>query len=326
MSGKLEIEEKAEQIHNDFADVDGVDTSKEDLAEKIKTFVTEYKVPVQDAADSQRNRLRRESDMDDNQTMSGSPDNETVALADIENGDIEDDAWVDVEAEVAQLWESDHGSIIQTGLLADDSGTLKFTAWATSFDEAPLSEGDTVALGSVKTSYWEGGDQWSVELNKATEITAIDAEFEVDQTEEFTGSLVAIQGKSGLIKRCPKEDCTRVLQNGSCSEHGEVEGEFDLRIKAVLDNGQDTQEVLLDREMTEALTGVSLEDAKSLAMDALDTDVVAQRFCDMLETLYFEVSGPIIGRYLLVEEIDVGEVGDAEQALIEARSEQALEA
>jgi len=38
------------------------------------------------------------------------------------------------------------------------------------------------------------------------------------------GALVDVQSGSGLIKRCPEEDCTRVLQNGRCSEHGEGEG------------------------------------------------------------------------------------------------------
>ena len=137
---------------------------------------------------------------------------------------------------------------------------------------------------------------------------------------EFEGALVDIQRGSGLIKRCPEDDCTRVLQNGRCSEHGEVEGEFDLRIKGVLDDGETVQEVIFDQEMTEELTGITLEEAKERAMDALDTSVVAEDMRSEVLGTYYRVRGPTFGRYVLVNEFEELGPVDAEAALVEARS------
>jgi replication factor A1 len=112
-----------------------------------------------------------------------------------------------------------------------------------------------------------------------------------------------------------------VLQNGRCSEHGEVEGEFDLRIKGVVDDGQDVQEVIFDREATEELTGIELEEAKTMAKDALDTTVVADEMRETVLGRYYSVTGPTMGRYLLANEVEeVTGTADPDSVLIKARS------
>jgi len=47
-----------------------------------------------------------------------------------------------------------------------------------------------------------------------------------------------------IIKRCP--ECNRQTKSGACAEHGKVEGIYDLRIKAVCDNGIEIRELLCD--------------------------------------------------------------------------------
>jgi len=161
-----------------------------------------------------------------------------------------------------------------------------------------------------------------VKLNRTTTIEAVDEDIEVgDDEAEIEGALVDIQSGSGLIKRCPEEDCTRVLQNGRCSEHGEVEGEFDLRIKGVLDDGETVNEVIFDSETTEELTGIGLEQAQEMAMDALDTSVVAEEMREKTLGRYYHVVGPTFGRYVLANEVErrTGPA-DPEAALIKARS------
>ncbi len=150
----------------------------------------------------------------------------------------------------------------------------------------------------------------------------MDEEIEVgDNTTEIEGALIDIQSGSGLIKRCPMEDCTRVLQNGRCSEHGEVEGEFDLRIKGVLDSGSEVHEVIFNREMTEEFADITLDEAKERAMDALDTTVVADDISEDVLGQYYRVSGPELGRYVLVDEYEkLGARMDFEEVLITARS------
>jgi replication factor A1 len=83
-----------------------------------------------------------------------------------------------------------------------------------------------------------------------------------------------------------------------------VEGEFDLRIKAVLDDGVRVQHAIFDKEATEALADITIEEAKQQAMDALDTSVVANDLTDALVGRYYRVSGRVIGKYLLVDEAD----------------------
>jgi len=159
-----------------------------------------------------------------------------------------------------------------------------------------------------------------VKLNRTTQITEIDEEIEVgDNADTVEGALVDIQSGSGLIKLLPEEDCAS-SQNGRCSEHGQVEGEFDLRIKGVLDDGETVTEVIFDREATEELTGMGLEEAKDMAMDALDTTVVAEEMGDDVLGRYYRVTGPTFGRYVLVDEMEDPGAVDVENALIEARS------
>jgi len=81
-----------------------------------------------------------------------------------------------------------------------------------------------------------------------------------------------------------------------------VEGIYDLRIKAVLDNGVEIRELLLDAEMTHQLTdGINLEKAKEMAHAALDQSVVFTEFEGMIIRKYYEVSGNNTGRYLIVK-------------------------
>lgn len=55
--------------------------------------------------------------------------------------------------------------------------------------------------------------------------------------------------------------------------------------------------------MTEVVTGIDLEEAMQLASDALDISVVERRLTDLLIGRRYSVEGPILGRYLLVDEV-----------------------
>ncbi|EMA40596.1 replication factor A [Halococcus hamelinensis 100A6] len=227
--------------------------------------------------------------------------------------------WIDLTAKVTQLWEPRSESVGQVGLLGDPTGTIKFTKWAKS-DLPELDEGGVYRLSNLVTDEYEG--RFSVKLNRTTDIEELDEDIEVgDDSTTVEGALVDIQRGSGLIKRCPEEDCTRVLQNGRCSEHGEVDGEFDLRIKAVIDDGNEVHETIFDEEATEALTGITLSEAKEMAMDALDTTVVADEIRGKILGVYYRVEGPTFGRYVLANDFEqLGGPADAEETLIKARS------
>ncbi|WP_435126511.1 replication factor A [Halobaculum sp. D14] len=306
-----DLRSHAEEIREQFSD--HLDLTVDDVEERLDSLVNEYRVPVDEARRSVVNSYLDEADLDRDELGAGGA--EQVLVGDID----EDEQWVDLRVKVVDLWDPDHDSIAQEGLLGDESGTTRFVSFATSeLDE--LEEGASYALGNVVTDEYQGS--YSVKLNRTTTITELDEDVEVgEDSSEVEGALVDIQSGSGLIKRCPEEDCTRVLQNGRCSEHGQVDGEFDLRIKAVIDDGEQVHEVVFNEEATTELTGISLDEAQQMAQDALDTTVVAEEMADMVVGRYYRVHGPTLGRYVLADEFEqLTGPADAESVLIRARS------
>ncbi|MEF8855560.1 MAG: replication factor A [Haloarculaceae archaeon] len=303
----------AEEIHDQFSD--SLDLAVSDIEERLRSLVEEYKVPLEEARRSVTNTYLDEAGLERDDVATGGGGNDRVQAADVDAPE----EWVDVTAKVVDLWDAQSDAVAQVGLLGDGTGTIKFTKWAKS-DLPALQEGAVYDLQNVVTDEYQG--RFSVKLNKTTVIEELDEDIEVgEDTAEVEGALVAIQSGSGLIKRCPEEDCTRVLQNGRCSEHGEVEGEFDLRIKGVLDDGGEVTQVIFDEEATTDLTGVTLEAAQEMAMDALDTTVVADEMRADILGRYYRVEGPTFGQYLLANEVEEGIAGpDPETVLIKARS------
>jgi len=305
-----ELRQEAEAMAEQFSDHLEVDPAE--IESRLENLVDEYRVPLEEARRSVTNSYLDDAGLDRDELAPGSATR--VQVGDVD----EDEQWVDLRVTLVDLWEPRSDSIAQVGLLGDESGTIKFVAFETS-DLPALSEGQSYALSNVVTDEYEG--RYSVKLNRTTQITELDESIEVgDDADTVEGALVDIQSGSGLIKRCPEDDCTRVLQNGRCSEHGQVDGEFDLRIKGVLDDGETVTEVIFDREATERLTGTTLEEAKDLAMDALDTTVVAEEMADDVLGRYYRVTGPTFGRYVLVDEFEEPGPVDVETALVEARS------
>jgi replication factor A1 len=296
-----DLSEAASGILEQFPDdLDDDPPSEEEVVTRLGQMTNQYKVPLDEARRAAASHYRDVFGLEYDELEFPGKSAGDVALASVN----QDEQWVDVTVKVVELWDPTHDSIDQVGLIGDESGQLKFTKWAKA--ELPtLEEGSVYELSNVITSEYEG--RYSINLNSRSTIKSIDGDIDVGSDVEdvqLTAPMVAIQSGSGLIKRCPDEDCTRVLQNGRCSEHGDVEGEFDLRIKAVFDDGETVQYAIFDREATEAIGGITLEEAKEMAMDALDTSVVEDALIDALVGRYYSVEGPIVGRYLLVNEAE----------------------
>jgi ssDNA-binding replication factor A large subunit len=308
---ETDLRTHADEIHEQFSDQ--LDVSVEEIHDRLTTLVEDYKVPASEARRSVINTYLDEAGMDRDELGGGS--NERKSIDEIDAAE----EWIDLTVKVVDLWEPRSDAVAQVGLLGDETGTIKFTKWSKS-DLPSIEEEAVYELRNVVTDEYQG--QFSVKLNRTTTIQELDEEIEVgDEEVEVEGALVDIQSGSGLIKRCPEAECTRVLQNGRCSEHGEVDGEFDLRIKAVLDDGNDVQDVIFDRETTEAVTGITLEQAQEMAMDALDTSVVAEEMHGTVLGRYYRIEGPTFGRYVLADEVEqLTDPADPETVLIKARS------
>jgi len=232
---------------------------------------------------------------EDVETRAASAPAQPVKVVDIN----ESGRWIDLKAKVVQLWESTSDSISQSGLIGDETGTIKFVKWSKA-GLPDLEEGKSYHFQNLVTDEFQG--RFSVKFNRTSQLSPLDEDVEVgSQSTEFTGAMVDVQKGSGLIKRCPI--CRRSLAKGICGEHGKVEGAYDLRIKAVLDDGRRVQDILLNRETTEKLVGLTLDEAKSMAMEALDHEVVRSLIEERLVGRYYSVTGPRVDRYILVESI-----------------------
>ena len=287
------MKEIATQIEARFTEL-GVKVELNEIESRLNRLINEFKVPVEEARRNVISYFLKEHDIP--RTEFYTPrETEPVKASDID----EDGKWITLRAKVVQLWESNHDSISQVGLVGDESGTIKFTKWAKA--ELPdVEEGKCYMFKNITTSEWQG--QFSVKFNKTSEIVPIDEDIEVGSIPvEFRGAIVDIQNGSGLIKRCP--ECNRALVKGACGEHGKVDGVYDLRVKAVMDNGEKVQDILLNREMTESFVGITLDEAKDMATEALDQAVVCDMIKNKLVGRYFVASGAKLDRFILVESI-----------------------
>ncbi|HTX44529.1 MAG TPA: replication factor A, partial [Methanocella sp.] len=155
------------------------------------------------------------------------------------------------------------------------------------------------------TDSWQG--RFSVKMNKTTAIVPTEDVEVVNNESAITGAVVDVQSGSGLVKRCP--ECNRILVKGACVDHGKQEGEYDLRVKAVIDDGKTAQDIILNQEMTHKVTGIDVKVAKKMAMDAVDPAVVYDEIKRILLGKYFTVKGPVLGsRYLLVKDMQPAHV------------------
>jgi len=86
------------------------------------------------------------------------------------------------------------------------------------------------------------------------------------ETKEFrtmlNGKITQIYDGSGLIQRCPK--CDRWIIDNFCIVHSDVEGIWDLRIKARFDSGKEQYTLIFKKEVTEKIARITLVEARKL--------------------------------------------------------------
>lgn len=224
-------------------------------------------------------------------------------LVDIETGD----RGVNVEVQVTEVERRtidgrDGETDILSGVLADETGQLPFTDW----DPHPAleTEGNSVRVENVYVREYRGVP--SINVSKFSTVSALGRDVEVSDTGtrlkigeavdiggvydvEVTGHVLSVRDGSGLIQRCP--ECDRVVQNGQCRTHGEVDGYDDLRVKAIVDDGTGTLTAVLDAEITEQIYGGGIEKAREQAREAMDQTVVADSIREEIVGREFRIRG-----------------------------------
>ena len=289
----MDLSEPTERMKKRFSEL-GTDVTESEIREKMELLVNRYRVQLDEAERSVVNQLLRDKGLTQGEYygISGSPQ---VKISEIDS----DGKWITLRVNVVSLWEPTSENMAQVGIIGDESGTIRFVAWKKA-DLPALEEGKSYSIGNLVTDSWQG--RFSVKLNRTTQITPLEEDVVVGSTEvEVSGAIVYIQQGSGLVKRC--EECSRVIMKDMCPEHGKREGVYDIRIKAVIDDGLRAQETILNKELTEQLTGISVQRAEEMAEKAKDREVVLDEFKRQLLGRYYKVQGPLMGRYMLVKQM-----------------------
>jgi replication factor A1 len=193
-----------------------------------------------------------------------------------------------------------------SGILADETGKSQFSAWK----DFELKEDEVLRIEGAYVKSWRGIPQ--ISFDERATITRLKADllpsaerldvsprmWIEDLAERGGGADVTVRGilidlreGSGLVYRCP--ECRRVLRKGACRLHGEVKGEPDLRVKAVVDDGSGALTSVFDRTLTEALLGKSLEVCIAAAKEAMSVDIVRDELADLLVAQPIEARGNV---------------------------------
>ncbi len=220
-----------------------------------------------------------------------------------------------------------------SGMLGDGTGIIPFTCWR---GEPEIKEGDFLELENVYAREWRGMPQLTV--NDGSTLRIIETPPDFPSAENIlspkemtlgeveaqgggtnvvvTGILIDVKKNSGLILRCP--DCKRIVQKGSCLHHGEVEGIPDLRIKGVFDDGEAAVSLILGRELTEKLFGMSLQECEDLVRKKMDPTIIQEKLEDKLLTMPISVRGNILkdefGFTMIASDAEPTNVNVVEQA------------
>jgi len=218
--------------------------------------------------------------------------------------------------------------VVYSGIIADDTGKIQYSAW----NDFNLKEGETVCIKNAYIRAWRKIPQ--LNLGDRCEVSRVDDNFgEIDMAVtkkaiadiisigggldiSVTGTVVDLRAGSGLIWRCPS--CNRSVLNGECTTHGRVEPVTDIRMKLVLDDGTGAINIVINRQDTERLTGITLEAAEGLAKARGDSEIVAREMAELVIMRKMTVSGNVMsddfGPMMTVNTVEIEEVDVAAEA------------
>ncbi len=205
-----------------------------------------------------------------------------------------------------EVGQGDSAKVVYQGMMADDSGKVQFSAW----HDFELKPNEVVKVSKAYVKGWKGVPKLNfgeralvvrlpessmpdVVSSRPKPRTIEDVERVGGATDALIiGTIVDIKEGSGLIRRCPQ--CKRVVQKGACRLHGKVDGFPDLRVKAVLDDGNASLTAVMNRPVTETLIGMNLEECVRQAKEAMNTEVIREIVEEKLLARPLELRGNVL--------------------------------
>ena len=228
---------------------------------------------------------------------------------------------------------------VWSGDVADPTGKCRCSIWSEppfDFESTPV----VVRLKGVRVRAWQGIPDITVDNESQIEVLAaapwgddVDLANNVVDVElsdlssgasrvgiSTTGNVISIREDSGIIKRCP--ECRRVLRDGECATHGAQEGETDVRLRLVLDDGKSTISLIINKSASESLIGMKQDKISSHIVEN-GTMAFVQELRDLLLGKKLKASGRTIvdeqGAMLLSDDVELIEV-DSVLAAAELRA------
>ena len=194
---------------------------------------------------------------------------------------------------------------IFSGVLADESGKVQFTAWS----DFKLKQGEVLRISRATVRAWKGIPQLS--FDERADLVRVKEKFpsleDLQKTgvtmiseiasrggasdAKIRGAVIEVREGSGLITRCP--ECKRALQKSMCKVHGRVDGYPDLRVKAILDDGSGAVSVVIGRELTERLLDTTLDECMEKAKQSMNFEVVKDIMDEKLTFKVVTVTGNV---------------------------------
>jgi len=212
-----------------------------------------------------------------------------------------------IRAKVVREFDAGHERMLQTGLLGDETGTVRFVIWKDSSSEI-LSEDKIYTIYYADASEYQG--KISLNITGSMVLEEEDTEIEVYEGDtEIYGAFIHMGSGSGLIKRCPVEGCNKTLSRQNFCPIHEMQNDFryDLRITGVIDDGKNAKNILIQRAEAERITGITLDSAIETATEGpLGYDDVVMKMKDAMLGRYFTCKGNDMDGTVLVKSCTSG--------------------
>ena len=272
-----------------------------EIESELETFVNTYGISLQD---SKRAIIRK---------FGGNPHSLSLRCRTYRVSELKNNLFhVDIDVRVLSITKGTYlkkGKQLSHffGILGDGTGKIEFTAW----HDFGLCEGKAYRFSHCYTKSWHGMTQIHLGMNTQVEtisdellpdaeILMQDSPVTIDHLTqgegtprvEVNGFVLSILGGSGLIYRCPI--CKRVMHKNTCSIHGDIEGNPDLRIKGTLDDGYGALYFIVNRDVTEGIMGMDLDQFMQIASDRMDIRVVQDLITERLMGEYVSATGRVV--------------------------------
>lgn len=171
-----------------------------------------------------------------------------------------------------------------SGIIGDETGQAQFTSW----DDFKIKDGDVLRIKGGYVKSWKGIPQLTFDSNATVTKLEKDkiSKGDINTNKmplhqllekhgaldvEVQGNIIDIRPGSGFVMRCP--ECNRVLLDEKCAIHDKVTGKPDLRLKLVIDDGTGAVGCILNKELTEKILNLTINDIKKMKKEKLEEEL-----------------------------------------------------